>query len=209
MVNLSCWGRCDEPCEEGASRVRAGRAGGLAAHFPLPSPEAAARAAAAPPPPAFPGPLFTAPGAAPALASCPRHSRGSGGGGCAPEPPRPRPPPGCGGAFQGPPLVGGRVSPLPPLQSSGGGCTSSAPSASGRGTTRPRESPSPSRGSEVFLQSPLRRGISQRPKFSGGGRPYPRFPAPFQQAALFQEGCAWDLPPLPGSESSPGVRGAR
>lgn len=25
MVNLSCWGRCDEPCGEGAARVRTRR----------------------------------------------------------------------------------------------------------------------------------------------------------------------------------------
>lgn len=27
VVNFSCWGRCEEPCEEGASRVRAGQPG--------------------------------------------------------------------------------------------------------------------------------------------------------------------------------------
>ena len=56
-----------------------------------------------PPTPApLPGPVFTAPGAAPALASCPRLSKG---GWVRPESLVPRHP-GCGGASEGPPVVG-------------------------------------------------------------------------------------------------------
>lgn len=85
-MNLSCWGRCDEPCGEGAAaRVRTPQGG----HPPLPrhrGPKAAGAAAAPPPTPApLPGPVFTAPGAAPALASCPRLSQRSRGGWVRPE----------------------------------------------------------------------------------------------------------------------------
>lgn len=56
--------------------------------------------------------------------------------------------------------------------------------------------------------SPWGRALSQRPKLSGGALHH-RFPAPFFPAALFREGCALDLPSLPGPKTSPGARDAR
>lgn len=123
-----------------------------------------------------------------------------------PEPLRPPPPPGCGSAFQGPPLVGGRVRPLPPLQSAEGGVPIQAPQVPRERGKRVLGSSPPQMGDQHGLpaKSPSGRGLFKRPKFSGRPPP-PRFPAPFQKAELFQEGCTSVLPLLTGPESIPAL----
>lgn len=84
-MNLSCWGRCDEPCGEGAAaRVRTPQGG----HAPLPrhrGPKAAGAAAALPPPPLphFPGPCLQLLARPPPSLPAPASPSEAEGGGCA------------------------------------------------------------------------------------------------------------------------------
>lgn len=84
-MNLSCWGRCDEPCGEGAAaRVRTPQGG----HPPLPrhrGPKAAGAAAAPPPPPLphFPGPCLQLLARPPPSLPAPASPSEAEGGGCA------------------------------------------------------------------------------------------------------------------------------
>lgn len=178
MVNLSCWGRCDEPCEEGAALVRAGRAAGRS--LPPGVPRGSSGAAAAPPPP----PHF--PGAAPALASCPppaspREAEGVGAPGATPS----LSPPGRGGAFQGLPFLGGRVRPLPSLQSARRG-----------GTARPRKPPSPSGGARPPCKIPFEEGLLSAPEIFRGG-PGPQIPSSLPPGRALPGGMRRGSTPTP------------
>lgn len=190
MVNLSCWGRCEEPCGEGAARVRPW----LGLDPPRgPAGRERPRSCSAPPPAPLPGPVFTAPGAAPTRASCPPplpgEAEGVGAPGAAPTPATSK----QWGCVLRPALDGGQGAPstAPPKRREGVHIRG--------GWIRTLGSPLPKLGgSESSQQSPLGGGVSRRPKSSGGT--HPRFPAPFLGDALFWEGCASDRPPPTGPQ---------
>lgn len=140
--------------------------------------------------------VFTAPGEAPALASCPCLSREKTSGVGAPEAASSPPPPGCGGAFAGPPLMRGRARPLPPLQSAGRGGVIRPPQlpvAARR--RRPRVSLPKLGESEASPQSPFGGGASLSTR-NLTGDPHPRYPTPtpLLPAKPFREGCASIFP---------------
>lgn len=174
VVNFSCWGRCDEPCGEG--RPGSG-SGGAATHLSPPLPRGSGRRSCSvpPAPPALlPGPVFTAPGAAPARTSCPRLSARSRGGWARPEALVPRPPQAVEVRLKARPWWGAGCALYRASKAPRGGAHLSAPTASGRGGERVLEGPPPQAGgvgreNEASLQTPLGGGASLSTRNLPGG----------------------------------------
>lgn len=154
------------------------------------------RSCSAPPTPApLPGPVFTAPGAAPALASCPRLSKG---GGCARSRSSPATP-AVGVRLKARPWWGqGAPSTAPPKRREG--VHSERPVASGGRRTRPRETP-PSWGGMRFPSLvPLGEGPLSPPEISGGA---PLILSTLPLGRALPGGVRLGSPPTPGPRKHP------
>lgn len=161
-------------------RPWSGPGGRPGAHFPPGCPEAAAAQLRRPhprptsrarPPPSLP---------APSPAS-PREAEGVGAPGATPS----LSAPGRGGAFQGLPFLGGRVRPLPSLQSARRG-----------GTARPRKPPSPSGGARPPCKIPFEEGLLSAPEIFRGG-PGPQIPSSLPPGRALPGGMRRGSTPTP------------